>query len=317
MATSATIIQSSVEGRSTLPNSAGPLAPLFTNPNSSQILKYPSNLGDSRHQHMIMFTALVNTPSGYDETTDFSIKIPDTSSSGGWGGVESVDEQTNLTFQPKRTRSSDVVALYMPDTISFGYAVSYSTTSLKDAMQEIAEGVGKMADAATGKKIGSGIVKGINSVVDSKAVKLGMNMAGLAVNPQNQLLFDNIDFRQYQLSFTFTPKTKQESTDVYNIIKLFRFHAAPRINTGVGAMMFDVPDSFLVQFISPNASNQATGSNQFVTRVKESVLTNVDVNYAPNGIWSTHWDGSPTQITMNLTFKEIVLVDKTAIENGF
>ena len=100
--------------------------------------------------------------------------------------------------------------------------------------------------------------------------------------------------------------------DVNNIIKLFRFHAAPRIQTATGGMMFEVPDTFIVQFIAPTG-----GTNQFVTRVKESVLMNVDVNYAPNGIWSTHADGSPTQITMNLTFKEIVLVDKSAIENGF
>jgi len=308
----ATIIQSSSDGQVSMPDRAGPTGQLYTTPNSNQILRYPSNLGDNQHTHMIMFTALVNKPSDYDEAKSYAIKMassPDSGAGFNVSGQDNIDEQTDLTFQPKRYRSTDIVALYMPDTISFGYAASYSTTSLTAAMKEIAEGAGKVLDG--GKGIVSEGVKAFSSVLESNAAKLAFSSQGLAANPQNQLLFDNIDFRQYQLSFTFTPKNAAESATVYNIIKLFRFHAAPRISTGITGMMFEVPDSFLVQFIS------GQNGNKFITRVKESVLMNVDVNYAPNGIWSTHADGSPTQITMNLTFKEIVLVDKTAIENGF
>ena len=77
-------------------------------------------------------------------------------------------------------------------------------------------------------------------------------------------------------------------------------------------MFFKVPDSFILQFVQLNG-----GENGYITKVKESVLTSVDVNYAPNGIWSAHADGSPTQINLTLSFKEIALIDQTAIENGF
>jgi hypothetical protein len=149
-------------------------------------------------------------------------------------------------------------------------------------------------------------------MVDSGVAKLGMNAAGYAINPQQQLLFDGIDFRSYQMAFTFTPRNQSESQTVRDIIKKFRSHASPVIQTGAKSMAFIVPDSFIIQFFQIGA-----GQNQYITKLKESVLTGVDVNYSPNGIWSAHADGSPTQIQMTLQFKEIALVDRTAIENGF
>ena len=65
---SATILQSSFDN--SLPPSEGPLAVLYKDPNNSQRLRYPSNLGDSRHQHIVLFTAKINTPSDYDQKKD-------------------------------------------------------------------------------------------------------------------------------------------------------------------------------------------------------------------------------------------------------
>jgi hypothetical protein len=130
----------------------------------------------------------------------------------------------------------------------------------------------------------------------------------------NQLVFDGIDFRSFQMTFQFTPRNATESATIQQIIQTFRSHAAPNINTGAGGMLFDVPDSWIIQFKQVDNPN---GTNPFVTRVKESVLEHIDVNYSPNGIWSTHPDGSPTQINLTLGFKEIQLVDRTQIQAGF
>jgi hypothetical protein len=45
-------------------------------------------------------------------------------------------------------------------------------------------------------------------------------------------------------------------------------------------------------------------------------LQNVDVDYAANGVKSFA-DGSPTQITMNLSFMETELMTKEMIDRGF
>jgi len=297
---SQTTVEPSVVNTDTSSPQGGPLGSLYQSGYGSPILKYPQDLESSQKGHMAVFTACVTKPAGYDENSSYS--LPDVTGDN-LNNVSNVDEKTDLTFQPKRIKSSDVIALYMPETIQFQLAASYATVSLKDAITEAAGAL----PGVLGK-----IAKGATSMVDSGVAKLGMNAAGYAINPQQQLLFDGIDFRSYQMAFTFTPRNQSESQTVRDIIKKFRSHASPVIQTGAKSMAFIVPDSFIIQFFQIGA-----GQNQYITKLKESVLTGVDVNYSPNGIWSAHADGSPTQIQMTLQFKEIALVDRTAIENGF
>jgi hypothetical protein len=56
--------------------------------------------------------------------------------------------------------------------------------------------------------------------------------------------------------------------------------------------------------------------NRNVNKVAESVLESVDVNYAPNG-WAAHDDGAPVQTTLTLSFREMELIDKTKINDGY
>ena len=65
-----------------------------------------------------------------------------------------------------------------------------------------------------------------------------------------------------------------------------------------------------IQFILNNAENP------YVTRVAESVIESIDVNYAPNG-WSTHPDGAPVQTTLTMNFREIELIDQKKIAQGY
>lgn len=268
-----------------------PLASLYGSQYSTNMLQYPADLGSSQKGHIVTFTAMKTVPSGFDTSNDVNLS-----------GKNDVDEKTTLTFQPKRDIPSDVISLYMPDTLDFTYNASYTEVSLKDAAEEVAKNL-----PFVGKAVGA-----LTSIVDSKAAQLAASGTGYAINPQQQLLFDSIDFRSFQMSFQFTPRDSTESSTIRDIIKTFRLHAAPTLDTGIGGMFFTVPDSFIIKF------TRLGNTNDYITRVKESVLTSVDVNYAPNGIWSAHLeDGSPTQINLTLQFKEIALVDSTAIQNGF
>lgn len=312
----------------------GPLKDLYSNEFKPNILQYPSDLGSTQKGHMVVFTACTTSGSGYDQKNTYS--APSNVSQAGSSflngdllnagksllkGLGSslqgsttiysndIDQKVDLTWQPARKRSGDVISLYMPDTVNFSYNSSYTNLSLKDAAAAAVQAVA----GAVGSKT-SELAKGITSAVDSPIAKLGLNALGSAINPMNQLVFDGIDFRSFQMAFQFTPRNLAESQQIKNIIKTFRGHAAPLIETGVGGMLFTVPDSFIIQFIQVG---NPKGENPWVTKVKESVLEHIDVNYSPNGIWSTHPDGSPTQINLTLGFKEIELIDRTAINKGF
>ena len=56
--------------------------------------------------------------------------------------------------------------------------------------------------------------------------------------------------------------------------------------------------------------------NIHLNKIKESVITSIDVNYSPNG-WAAHDDGTPVQTTMTVQFKEIELVDRNAVNQGY
>jgi hypothetical protein len=170
----------------------------------------------------------------------------------------------------------------------------------------VASGVKNVPILGTLGQIGSAAI----SLSQTNAAKLALSTQGLAVNPQQQLLFGGIDFRTYQMAFTFTPYSRQEAETVKEIIKLFRYHAAPQITTAAAGMFFVPPSTFDLDFLFNGQRNNN------ITRVAESVITSIDVNYSPNG-WSAHDDGAPVQTTLTINFKEIELIDKDKIKAGY
>jgi hypothetical protein len=112
------------------------------------------------------------------------------------------------------------------------------------------------------------------------------------------------------LAFTFTPYSQQEAEDVKQIIKLFKEAALPRITDAAFGMFFIPPSTLNIDFLYNGKRNPG------ISRVTESVIESIDVNYAPNG-WSAHADGAPVQTTLTMNFKEIELVDKKKIAQGY
>ena len=112
------------------------------------------------------------------------------------------------------------------------------------------------------------------------------------------------------MTFTFTPYSQQETEQVRKIIQMFRQNAAPRIVTEAAGMFFVPPSSFTLDFLFNGQKNP------YVTTVAESVIESIDVNYSPNG-WSTTDDGAPVQTILTMSFKEIELIDRTKIKDGY
>jgi hypothetical protein len=312
-------IPSSIGGV-TIPGSVtnGPLGMLFGKSSSKDSLQYPRDLGSATRGHSVRFEIREIQPVGYQEGKETSFK------SIGSGIVESTgkvvntaielakngntngmkpEDKANISLEPNKSKVVATIDLYMPETMAFQYQSSYNDISLKEAIQGAAQAV------AGGGRAGS-IVQGINGVIDSDIAKLTLKSQGLAINPMQQMVFQGIDFREYQLAFTFTPYSKQEAQTVEKIIKKFKAHAAPRITTGAAGMFFIPPSVFNIKFLFKGKENPN------VNKVEESVITSIDVNYAPNG-WSTHSDGAPVQTTLTMNLKETVLIDRAKIEAGY
>jgi hypothetical protein len=215
------------------------------------------------------------------------------------GGKASAAYGEGDTFQialNKRQKSTKAaISLYMPETVNFQYNAQYNNISLVDT---ITKTIDKIPGISTG------------DVVKSDVTKLGLASQGLAVNDQQQILFERIDFRSFQLAFTFTPYSREETNQIKDIIQTFRLAAAPLIQPGGSGLFFVPPNTIDIAF-------RFNGKpNKYINKTTECVIENIDVNYAPNG-WSAHADGSPTQIQLTMQFKELLLVDKKMIGEGY
>lgn len=192
------------------------------------------------------------------------------------------------------------IGLYMPENFNLSSALSYDdNTSLASAMGSLPL-IGGVVKSATNFASGS-----------NEAFKLALNRAGYVFNPQKQVLFQGVEFREFSMSFTFTPYSQDEGEQVKKIIEKFRMYAAPKRNTEIGQNMFWVPPALFGIEFRMNGQQ-----NPHLPKLKKCVIKSIDVNYTPNG-WTTHTDGAPVQTTMTIEFQEIALVGRDDIFEGY
>lgn len=200
-------------------------------------------------------------------------------------------------FSERKGTPVGYISLYMPENFSLSSAASYDDSTT-------------LASAAGALPLIGKVVSKFTDVVNNDAAKVVLNKAGYVFNPQKQMLFQGIDFRTFDMSFTFTPYSAKEAEDVKQIIKMFRKWAAPAASTAFAGMFWVPPAYFNIDFRFQGKTNTN------LPRLQKCVVESIDVNYAPNG-WSAHTDGAPVQTTVNITFKEIILVDRASIEAGY
>lgn len=118
------------------------------------------------------------------------------------------------------------------------------------------------------------------------------------------------EFRQHTFDFKFFPKNKIESDTVKIIIDEFKRGTLPRMSADVTGTrsgqtllepFFKSPRQHTIKFLKGDAN----GNNTYLFDIGVSVITNMSVNYDPQSTVGFHDDGSPVQIDMSLTFKEI------------
>jgi hypothetical protein len=271
-------------------------------------------------------------------------KLADTSTAKSFNEIASTIGEfipTSLQISPRTTEAKAYISLYMPDTLTAQYSADWQEMSLGDMgagvstlrmidqlavnanqqsfkKEDLKKTLGNLASTdPTVTAIATSLLgaSGIGSnLLDAKVVgDVILKGQGYAINPQLQMIFRGVGFRSFQLSFMFTPKSLDESREVDNIIKTFKYHFSPGLQAGktdsTQSMFLTSPSIFNVQFkIGQN-------ENQYVPKYGDCVLADIDVNYAPNG-FAAHENGAPVQTTLNLTFKEIVIVDRDKIANG-
>lgn len=293
----------------------GPLSKLYQSKYNHTFLKYPRDLESSGKGHVIEFTIEEIQPIEISAKT-----VGDVAKTVGDASVEKLKEGFNkaieankngLNITPRKTKTVATIHLYIPDTVNFTYNASFDSVSVTDVAQKLM-GTIPTAGKKTGAlaKFGSKLMGAVSSLASTGLPTLATRALGYAVNPQQQLLFNGIDLRNFSFAFTFTPYSQQESKDVEQIIQLLKEHSRPKLIEGTAGMFFTPPSVLKVKFLFNGKENTHIG------KIAECFIEGIDINYAPNG-WAAHTDGSPVQTSLLLNLRETTIVDRNMVNKGY
>jgi hypothetical protein len=245
------------------------------------------------------------------------------------GAREGVGPLNGTNFLRTTKRTTDSIALYMPDTLAFTDNQTYNQMELGGELASLGSaGISILADAASGDKfdaqalgknaspfIGNFIANKLSGILGPNSTRAAVaTLFGAVKNPQLELIYSSPEFRSFAFEFMFYPRSEKEAQEVQKIVQRLRFHQAPEILTGSAGYFMVPPSEFDIEFyyngqVNPN-----------IPKISTCALTSISIDYAPNGFRAYEVPGqnSPTMgatgmpvgMRVNLSFRELEIMTK-------
>lgn len=241
---------------------------------------------------------------------------------GGAAAVSLAKGATDLSSPlRKNVRLKQTIALNIPNNLSTRYSVTYQDEDMlaqtaalnfaSDIASFVTDSGNKQSFEEKLSKTGGGARDALAALaLGATGNGFASAATGLTANPKKEQVFKGVDFRTFSFEYVFAPRNAAESIAVDNIIKAFKFHMHPEYKDA-NAYLFLYPSEFDIYYY------QGEGENMNLHRHTSCVLTEMSVNYTPNGSFSTFESGAATQIQVSLMFKELAILTKQEIKDGF
>lgn len=238
----------------------------------------------------------------------------------------------NVISTEKRAKSNILGQVFLPmqPGISDTNGVSWNEdplnpfqAALGGVAAEAIKNIGGGSGFEGGKKLIENLVNAGKTLANSEGLEnyisayfagqaVGTNLVarttGAVLNNNLELLFNGPKLRSFRYNFRFTPREEEESNMVKKIIRLFkREMAASRSNTGLFLVS---PSVFELEYMSSN------GPHPFLNKIKTCALTDMSVNYTPDGTYMTYQDRSMTSYELTLQFSELEPIYKEDYDSG-
>ena len=221
-------------------------------------------------------------------------------------------QAASVTRAQKRLKTA--VALYIPNQMGIRYSTQWgeedtfayqaaagSPAILKAYAADGTDAVKSIGDAAS-------IIAAMGLKSDKQGAAASAAM-GLAANPKKEQVFKGVDYRTFQFEYQFFPRNPSEAANVMEIINTFKYHMHPEFKDS-NEFLYIYPSEFDIAYY------QNGSENEYVHRHTSCVLVDMNLNYTPNGQFTTFSNGMPTQINMTLSFRELSLLTKDKIKDG-
>lgn len=228
--------------------------------------------------------------------------------------------QTTPLLQPDKTyRLKDVITLHVEERPSVKYSANYSNKDLGGLMALLGDGsstdstrtgggVSEFASFATMAAAKVPGALGASGSTANMASSLLQNSAKVTTNPFREVFFEAVDFRTFNFRYRFFPKSQAEADKVQNIIKTFKYHMHPELSAS--GYFYIYPSEFEIKYFYRDRENSK------FQKISTCALTDMQVEYGGDQ-FSTFRDGSPVEYTLTLTFKELEILHKDRIMEGY
>jgi hypothetical protein len=211
------------------------------------------------------------------------------------------------------------ISLPLPDASGFvDSTVADWAQSKGNLTGNVLDQLKKMDDLLKNPKgiVGDALYNAAQSFVTSMSPEAGgalSSVTGLAPNPSLAMLFNGVNFRNFNLNWTFVPQNVTESATIKEIIKYIKRNHLPTFAAGGTSYNFNYPSIVQPKFVGMI-------DEDYLTKFKKCVIKSVNVNYAPQNHASfykeTHAPAA-IQLTIGLEEMEYVLAyDYGKLEDG-
>tara|TARA_B100000925_G_C21986234_1_gene464652 strand:+ start:718 stop:1830 length:1113 start_codon:yes stop_codon:yes gene_type:complete len=243
------------------------------------------------------------------------------------GTVIDYNDAAMYADNQKSKRFKDII-MYMPEDISTGFRSNWGGKAFSNTAADLttmvgAKGMGKLQKA--GEAFGNAISRApyiAGAAVIRKAISVasGDNLSnddifgaisGAVLNPNTELLFSGVDMRNFQLKFRLVPRNQTEAVHCAQIIATFKAASLPTRMPGkvFGNDATNIKKAFIgFPSVVRVAFMHGTEEHKQLPRFKMCALTQVDVVYTPDGMYSTYADGNPVAVDLTLNFQETKIV---------
>ncbi|MFZ9301799.1 MAG: hypothetical protein ACO239_00425 [Sediminibacterium sp.] len=293
-----------------------------TNVNTTGVLEQFGQLSGSTSDLLDQFSSQVNLPSAKGFIKD----AIDTATKAGTNLQDNLKMLSDVKSARTIERTTDTIALYMPDTVAFTEQQNYSTPSLGGGMLAT---LGSLMDAAKSSSTSGAsqtianlspfVLRSLANLAGDQGNAIFAGATGLTVNPQMEMVYSSPQFRTFAFTFMFYPRSEKEAQSVQDILQRLKFHQAPEVlgrgqAGGYGSFFLVPPSEFDIKFYYNGAENPN------IPKISTCVLTRISTDYTPNG-WAAYekpgqltarvgGTGMPVGIRLDLEFQETEILTK-------
>ena len=222
------------------------------------------------------------------------------------------------------------IALYMPASVQVTYGANYTDTEIGSMAERAAEvlkdfGAGRTADAFTKilnadsdlvKNAGQFLLAGVGNLPGfGGARELEAMKKGRIISNRMELAFKGINKRQFQYTFKMMPRNQRESDEIKKIVHAFKFNMLPEFEgSDLTGRSFIVPNTFDIEYMYNGKQNQ------YLHKISTCVLESMNVTYGGDRYktYTATAEGAPPQeTTISLNFKEMEMITRERVEDGF